>query len=363
MTGKTEIWYLIGNLTQGGAEKTLVDLANSLPRTDYEVTVWTIQDRGPLRSELEEHVTYRSIGAENKTDIVAILYFLQSVRRERPPILQSFLFFDNTLARLAGALSPETIVITGVRAVPDQRPLFRSLIDRATLPLSDHIVSNSIAGAEWIVENGANPNSVSVIYNGRNIERYSSAEAPSELSDKLAIDKGPVIGTVGRLIERKGHYDLLEAWPTVLENYPNATLLLVGDGPEREALQKFATALGCASSVRFLGMRDDVPELLALLDIFVFPSHFEGLPGALLEAMAAGLPIVCTPVDGNSELIVDGESGLFVTVKSPDQISGRLIALLEDIDKREQLAEGAQKRAETNFTLQSMASEFSQLYE
>ncbi len=363
MSEKTHIWFLIGTLERGGAEKTLVDLANNLPQSEYDITVWTIKDEGTYRKEVADHVAYQSIGAKSKLDVPAVVQFIRAVQRQQPDILQSFLFFDNVLARLAGISSKSTTVITGVRSVPNRRSPLRTALDRLTLPLSDHIISNSNAGKKWIVEQGADPDTVSVVYNGRNLERYASAEASPELYDELKVADGPVIGTVGRLLKRKGHYDLLDAWPAVLESYPNATLLLVGDGPERKGLIERSKSLRCASSIRFLGMREDVPELLDVMDVFVFPSHFEGLPGALLEAMAAKVPIICTPVDGNSELVIENQSGMYVEPQSPNQIAMATLSLLNDLDKRQQLATNAQRRAKIDFSLQSMTKAYSQLYE
>ena len=363
MTDKTQIWYLIGTLERGGAEKTLVDLANNLPQSEYEVTVWTIQDIGELRSGLDDHVTYRSLSARNKADLGAIIRFARAVRTEQPAIVQSFLFFDNVVSRLSGIANPDTVVVTGVRSVPDRRQLQRWLFDRLTLPLSDHVVSNSEAGAEWITDSGVSRENVSVVYNGREIDQYAAPESPPDLYDELEVGEGPVVGTVGRLIERKGHYDLLEAWPSVLENNPTATLLFVGDGPEREGLERRTKTLGCASSVRFLGMRDDVPELLDLMDVFVFPSHFEGLPGALIEAMAAGLPIVCTPVDGNAELVVDGESGVFVPTHVPEEIAAELDVLLSEHNVRRNLGRAAAARARATFSIELMVEDSREVYE
>lgn len=361
MTGRIRVWYLIGELRVGGTERTLVDLISGLDRDEFDPTVWTIAEPGPLASEVPDDVSIRSLGASNKLDGRAPLRFVRELRDNRPDVLQSFLYFDNVLARLAGATSPETTVVTGVREVPESMPRLRDIVDRLTLPLSDSIISNSRAGAEWVIDRGADPGIVDVIYNGRDVGRYD-VPLPDGFRESLDIPPGPVVGTVGRLVERKGHYDLLDAWPTVLEDYPNGQLVLVGDGPEREGLEDHAGGLGVESSVHLVGRRDDIPELLALVDVFAFPSHYEGLPGALLEAMCAGLPIVTTPVDGNSELVTDGEHGLYVPVKNPDALAGTLKELLDDSELALRLSEAARARAREQFSLDSMVEQFEDLY-
>lgn len=361
MTGRIRIWYLIGELRVGGTERTLVDLISGLDRDEFAPTVWTIAEPGSLASEVPDDVPIQSLGASNKLDVRAPLRFGRELRDSRPDVLQSFLYFDNVLARLTGVTSPETTVITGVREVPESMPRLRDIVDRLTLPLSDRIVSNSQAGAEWVIDRGAEPDMVDVIYNGRDVERYDVPMSDG-FRESLEIPPGPIVGTVGRLVERKGHYDLLDAWPTVLEDYPNGQLVLIGDGPEREGLEDHAGRLGVDSSVHLVGRRDDIPELLALFDVFGFPSHYEGLPGALLEAMCAGLPIVTTPVDGNSELVTDGEHGLYVPVKKPKALADTLKQLLDDPELASRLGQAARAHAKSSFCLVTMVEQFENLY-
>lgn len=357
-----EIWYLIGRLSVGGAEKTLVDLANSLGER-FDATIWTLADAGPLASEVDESVAVRSLDADGKHDIAAVARFVYALRRERPDLLQSFLFFDNTVACVAGAVCPETTVIAGVREVPNQISAFRRVTERLTFPLADHVVSNSAAGRDYMIDRGINPDDVSVVNNGRDLRAYADASIDPSKRENLGLPSdAPVVGTVGRLMERKGHHELIECWPNVLDAHPDAELVLVGDGPEREALAGRAERNGVRESVRFLGTRDDVPELLDRMDVFAFPSHYEGLPGALLEAMAAGLPIVATPVDGNAELLREDVDGIFVPPNRPDELGDAIRALLEDEESATELAANASERAHQEFTLDAMVSDFEDLY-
>lgn len=361
---KIKIWFVIGMLPVGGAERTLVDLANNLDKEEFEVTVWTIKDEGELIKELSENVEYRTLDASGKWDIRAPIKFIYKLQLERPDIVNSLLFFDNLLVRIAGLLVKEPLIITGVRAVPNDKSLYRSFLDKTTQSWSDIIISNSEAGAKYVISRGASPEKVQVIRNGRDMNQYSNGYASDALYDSLSLDSTiPIVGTVGRLIERKGHYDLLDAWPSVLESHPKVQLLLVGDGPEQEGLEDRAQKLGCRDSVVFAGQRDDVSDLLDAMDVFVFPSHYEGLPGALIEAMAAGLPIVCTPVDGNAELIQGGESGIYVSPESPTELESAICNLLEDSTERERLAANARKRVEQNFSISAMVNEFESLYQ
>lgn len=368
------LWFLITALVVGGAEQTLVDLANNLDRERYDVVIWTIFDANPLESELEPEVQVRSLsdrgqiengyvtGATNPLVYVTVpVRFCYHAAVERPAIIQSFLFFDNLLARVAGLVCPATI-ITGVRAVPNDRSTLRTAADRLTTRLSDVVVSNSEAGARYADDLGAASGDVTVIRNGRHVERFRTAE-PGDVNAELGIDDDElVVGTVGRLIERKGHFELVTAWDEVERRVPEARLLVVGDGADRDAIEMHAEELGCADSIDFLGRRNDVPELLASMDVFAFPSHFEGLPGAVIEAMAAGRPIVATPVDGTAELLDGYRTGLFVPVDDPDALTWGIIRLLEHPELRAELGKSAQADALAEFTIDRMVQQFEALY-
>lgn len=379
MTDRTTIWYFLPALSYGGAEKTVVDLANNLDCNRYDVTLWTIFDQNPLADDLDDTVTLRTLGAsgtapdgdshyiaraENPLDYVrAPLRFLAAVRSARPDILQSFLFFDNIIARIAGIVSPRTTVICGVRSVANDPPFARASLDRATLTLADYVVSNSQAGAEQAIERGIPPERISVVWNGRDVDSYRDGDPSGPRTDLGITDHEPVVGTVGRLIERKGHHDLLTAWPVICEHHPNAQLVLVGDGPQRESLVERANALDCRESVVFAGIRDDIPNLLALFDVFAFPSYFEGLPGALIEAMAAGLPIVTTPVDGCGELIENYRQGLHVGVGEPAELAWATIRVLNNPEFAGELGHSAQRRAYDECTIEEMVTQFESLYD
>lgn len=368
------LWFIITALTVGGAEQTLVDLANNVDADRYDVTIWTIFDTNPLAADLQSDVTVRSLTDKGRVEngyvvgatnplvyLAAPLRFWYAAAVERPAIIQSFLLFDNVFARVAGLVCPATVV-SGVRSVPNDRSLGRSVLDRATIGLSDIVVSNSEAGAAYAVELGADPERVRVVPNGRNVDQFRSADA-ADVRAELAIDDDElVVGTVGRLIERKGHAELITAWADVRTRVPNARLLVVGDGVQREALQAHAEAVGCADSVEFLGRRDDVPELLAAMDVFAFPSHFEGLPGAVIEAMAAGCAIVATPVDGTTDLLDDYRTGLFVPVDSPEPLGWAISRLLESPQLRATLGDSARTEATAEYTVDTMVERFESVY-
>jgi len=373
-TDRTSVWLFITALCVGGAAQTLVDLANNLDTDAYDVTIWTIFATTPLESELREDITVRSLTSCGQVEngsvtevtnpaayVLVPLRFWYVASVERPDVIQSFLFFDNVIARFAGLLS-RTTTITGVRAVPKDPDTVRATVDRMTIGLSDYIVSNSRAGKELAIERGANPERVSVIRNGRNISEYRDADSAPVESELDIDDSELVVGTVGRLLERKGHFELITAWANRQESEVDARLLFVGEGKDGDAIRSHAQELECADSIEFLGTRRDVPALLSAMDVFAFPSYFEGLPGAVIEAMAAGLPIVATPVDGTEALLDNYHTGLFVPPKTTDDLEWALTRLLETPDLRGSLGDDAQQRAQAAFGIDSMVDAFETLY-
>lgn len=360
---RVEVWHLIGSLQVGGANQTLIDLVNNLDANVFDVTIWALLDTNPLATDLKDHITLRVLDASGKFDLYSVGRFLAAVRHERPDVLQSWLFYDNTLARLASAISPETQQVSGVRAVPKSPSHIRAAVDRLTMSLADRVVSNSQGGRELAIGRGCDPDSVSVIRNGRDIDEFASAIVSETLLGSLDIpNDAKIAGTVGRLIERKGHRDLIDAWPSVVAEHPTAQLLIVGDGPEYNHLAKRASLRDVEHSVHLPGTRTDIPELMAMLDLFVFPSHFEGLPGALIEAMAAGLPIVATDVAGNDELICDGTTGVLVPAQCPGDLATAINRLLRDASVASELGERAASEARGAYSIDRMVRDYSALY-
>lgn len=358
----TDVWYLIGSLDVGGANRVLVELANNLPSERYDITVWTLLDDNPLAADLDGSVTHRSLSAIGTCDVRSVGRFLSNLR-DGPDVLQSFCLYDNLLASLAGAIYRDLTVVTGIRSVPRNPDLRRRAIDRFSLQFADHVVSNSESGAALATRRGVDAERVHTIPNGRDLSEYAEAQAPAGLYDELDIDEdSPVVGTVGRLLERKGHHELVAAWPRIRERYPNAHLIVVGDGPYRSTLESAIASTGEGDSIRLLGRRDDVPELMAVMDLFVFPSHFEGFPNAVMEAMAAGLPIVATPVDGNVELITDDQTGRFVPVGDVHAIARVVIDMLDDPETADSLGEAARARVFECYSVDAMVSSFDALY-
>ena len=169
----------------------------------------------------------------------------------------------------------------------------------------------------------------------------------------------PIVLTVARLDSQKGHPYLLAAAAEI----PHAVFALVGEGGEQAALESQARALGIADRVRFLGHRDDVPELLAACNVFVLPSLYEGLPLSVLEAMAAAKPVVATAIDGTGEAVVDGVTGLLVPPADPVRLAGAIRGLLADGALASRMGEEGRARVRREFSLRKMIEGVTGVYD
>jgi len=204
---------------------------------------------------------------------------------------------------------------------------------------------------------------VRTVYNGIDIKTACSEEDGLRVRRELGIrETTPVLGTIANLYPVKGHTFLLKAAAEVAKAVPQAVWLLAGRGQLLGELQDEAHQLGIADRVRFLGFRDDPAALLQAMDVFILPSLSEGLPVAVLEAMAAGKPVVATDVGGNRELIVDGRMGFLVPPRDPGTLAARTITLLTDKSLADRYAAEGQARVREEFSLERMVSAYEKLY-
>lgn len=175
------------------------------------------------------------------------------------------------------------------------------------------------------------------------------------------ICEGAVVVFTGRLIKAKGLLELLEAWPLLLREVPRAHLLLVGDGTDREALRARARALGVAERVHLAGWVEDVVPFLWAADAFALPSHTEGMPNGLLEAMATGLPCVATSVGAVPDVLRDGGAGPLVPPRDPRALAPALVAVLEGEAAARRLGAAARARVEAHYTLDGTLKQYEAL--
>ena len=305
------VLFVITELEVGGAESCLVKLATQLDRNQFEVRVCSIgsrprDEKAALVEILERAcVPVHFLNADTKWDYFRARRGLTRLLQEHPAdVVQSFLFHANTLTPAVARRAGVRRIFTAVRVADP--PRWRLAWERRASRSVNRIVCVSESVARFVREVGKfDAGKLVVIPNAVDVESMADT-APAELGQFGIDEASRVLICVGRLHEQKGFDWLIKAAPTLLSALPRHEILIVGDGPQAGALREQSLQLGVGDRVHFAGWRSDACELLAAADGFLLTSRWEGMPNALLEAIAAGLPVVATDVEGVREVL--GES-------------------------------------------------------
>lgn len=363
------ILHVVENLERGGLERVVADLARMQRDQGHEVRVACLFGRGLLAAELEAAgIEVLACGKRSGLDLAAIGRLRKLLLEERGGILHTHNAAAHYHAMLAAARVPFTRIVNTRHGMGIARPRSRrEWLYRRAMRGTDYVVAVcEAARARYAPLRSRARTRLLAVPNGIRVDRFRAADPSRRARLAAALDLGTdarLAGTVGRLEPVKDQAMLLRAFARLHEAMPCAALLLVGDGALRGALEALAGSLGIEHRVRFLGDRDDVPELLGGLDLFVLPSRSEGYSIALLEACASGLPIVATDVGGNSEIVVDGRNGRLVPAGDEQALADAMHALLADPPEASRLGRAGREWAMAEASLQVMAERYQRLYE
>lgn len=356
------IAFCITDLDAGGAERALVQIVTRLDRRRWEPFVFCLSGEGELAAVLRDAgIVVVCLGANNRHRLRVVWRLSRRLAKLRPTILQTFLYHANIAGRLAGKAARIPVIVSGIR-VAEKRSGFRLWLDRATdWMVARHVcVSQDVAGFS-AARGGLPVSKICVIPNGVDAARLG--EAPR--ADLAQFGIPPASRTllfVGRLDPQKGPFVLLAAAKDLLARYSDLHVLLVGEGPLGEKLRAWVAKENLPSRIHFAGRRNDVPSLFRAADLFVLPSLWEGLPNVVLEAMAAGVPVVATRVEGVSDLLIDGRTGLIVPPDSAADLGEAIDRLLVDPDHARQMARNAQHFVRERFAWEHVIDQYEQLY-
>jgi glycosyltransferase involved in cell wall biosynthesis len=353
---------LISGLATGGAERVTVSFMRYLAGTGADVVACTVTSRrdGPLAEELARAgVERHDLGARRISDPLALARLIRLLRRGRFSLVHAHGPEACMLAGIACTLTRVPLVIT--RHVLDEattnwrlRQLARMTVFAARRAAAVVAVSYAVAG-RLEVASAARPGAVHVIPNGVELERFNDPALSLRREDiRRALGVEPddrLVLLPAVLREGKGHEVLIDALREIKTRVPGARLAFAGGGELEGALRARAERHGDA--VMFLGQREDVPELLAACDLVVLPSMAEALPTALIEAAAAGRPVVATRVGGTPEVVLDGETGLLVPPDDPAALAAAVVTVLTDCERARALGEAGRRRALSLFSIRA----------
>jgi glycosyltransferase involved in cell wall biosynthesis len=355
----TRVLYVITELDVGGAEQALCELACRLDRGRFAAEVACLTGEGPLAARLRDRdVPVHLLKACCRWDARALWRLRRLLRRA--DIVHSFLYHANLLTRFAAIGPGARVVISSARVAERSRPR-RRWLECHTHRLVDVEVCVSTGVRDWLAEGGFPRDKLAVIPNGVDVERFAGRDPAFKARLGLA-PATPLVTAIGRLHEQKGMTYFLRAAASLLHSVPSCRFLIVGQGPLEAALKAEAREFHLEERVTFLGFCDDVPAVLRASDVFVLPSLWEGMPNALLEAMAAAVPVVATRVEGVTEVVRDGATGFLVLPRDVPGLVSATLRLLGDPGRARAMGATAQQHVRTHYTLDIMARRHEELY-
>lgn len=349
--------HVVDTLERGGLERVVSELAIAQHARGQQVSVFSLNASDGFRQALEAAGVPVHVGGKRGGLDINVLRRLRRVARQAD-LLHTHNFVPNYYAAVAllGMRGAPCLVHSvhnmGTRLDnPRLRWLYRASLRRtARMGMVGKQVHAHFIGQGYFSAQRAE-----VLRNGVAMDMPTAGTSREQARGMLGITPQQlVLGCVGRLVAVKNHAALLALLPQLLAMHPGLQLLLIGDGPLRDALADQAASLDVAAQVRLLGNRDDVAELLPALDVFVLPSHSEGLSIALLEACRAALPIVATDVGGNAEVVDDGQTGLLVPASNAAALQEALQRLLGDASLRTQLGNAAEAWVREHGSIEAM---------
>jgi glycosyltransferase involved in cell wall biosynthesis len=357
---------VITELEPGGAERCLVNLATRIDRARFDPVVYSIHPRpaagkNHLVLQLEAAgVPVRFADVRSKWQApLAIGRLKRLMSEQRPQVVQNFLFHANVLGTLAARRLDVPHVLLGIRVADPRRS--RAWIERRVAKRASKIVCVSQSVAEDCHSRGYPADKLLVIPNGVDAEPFVSAQ-PVDLA-ALGLSPGrKAIVFIGRLHVQKDLHELIAVAPELLAQLPSHDLVIVGQGPQRSALVRLSGELGIADRVHFIGWRADIPAVLAAAELLVLPSRWEGMPNVVLEAMAAGKPVVATAAEGVLELLGERAKEQSVAVGNMKDFAHRIHQIAQNPHLAAALGRANRERVLAQFSLQKMVQEYERLF-
>jgi len=360
-----KVLHVVISMVVGGAERLVYDMVKYPAFADTPPAVCCMDAVGELGEKLiSEGYTVRCKGRKPGLDLSMILWLRERILEEKADVVHAHqyspIFYAVPAALLAGGV--KVVYTEHGRFYPERKSWKRSLLNPVLALGVDHLVSISQATAHAMASYDNFPlRRIKVIHNGIDC---SGAEVDKLAKrSELGISEGSrIIGTAARLNSIKNIQMMLRVLKLVLQEVPEACLVIAGQGEEEKKLKAMAWELGVADQVKFIGLRFDLPEIYQLFEVFLLTSFSEGISVTLLEAMASGIPSVVTDVGGNREVVVEGETGYLLAVDGDQPMAQRICHLLQHSDLASKAGQSGKERVHSQFSVKKMMDSYSLLY-
>ncbi|MGH7216987.1 MAG: glycosyltransferase family 4 protein, partial [Nitrospiraceae bacterium] len=355
---------LAGSAAYGGGERYLELLFDHLDRARFRGLL-ICPEPGPFVERMEKRgVETHLVHLAPLFNPLALWRLTRLLVRERVTILQTHGARANFYGRIAGRLAGVPVIISTVHnSLKDyevralRRGLYAFLL-RLTLPIAHRIICVSDANRRDVIEEcPAAAAKLRTVYNGVDPSAFPSQPDRKRVREELGITSGPILVVIARLTEQKGHRYLLQTIPSLLKTWPQLCCVFVGEGELHDALHRMAVDLAVARACRFVGVREDIADVLAAADVVVLPSLSEGFPFVLLEALAMGCPVVASRVNGVPELIEDHTTGLLVPPRDPQALAAAIREILSDPTAASKMGAVGRAVVRERFTVNRMVAD------
>jgi glycosyltransferase involved in cell wall biosynthesis len=363
---RVRVVEILATGTNGGAQEHVFGVMTRLDTTYYEASVVALSGGSAVRKLIRHGFDVTVI--DEPDDDAAVRALAAHLALVRPDVIHTHMYRADIIGTRAALALAEggrrrpylvsTVHSSRVRSHED-RELLRQLT-----PEMDQLIVVSRSIERKIADEHRTGAPVRLIYNGVDLQRYDHQGGCATLREEYGMEPGSrIVGVVARLEPEKGHQTLIEAWPHVLREVPDAYLLIVGEGSRRDYLEQWAAAHKVAHRVVFTGRRDDIPAVTASLDVAVLPSWREAQGLSILEAMAMSRPVVASDVGGIPEMIEDGVTGLLVEHDNPVALAAAITRLLKDRAWAARIAKAGHDLVHERFCIELMVKAIEQIYD
>jgi glycosyltransferase involved in cell wall biosynthesis len=365
---RNRILFILDSLEGGGAQRVTLNILRFMNRQIFEPGLVIVNRNGDYVDILPRDIVVNNFRARRAR--FALWKLVRLIDKTNPAIIYSTTPYIDEIACIAAEISrrkPRIVLRSPnyVSMMLKQLPFYTRLMARYSYRKADMIITTTQLMTQDMQEKLCiSGDKIRLIHNPLDLEAISVLSR--EIADHVwfqhkSRSKVPVVISMGRLVDQKGFSDLLKAFAFVICRFP-ARLAILGQGKNLGSLMTLAENLGITHNVLFVGFQPNPYKYLAKSDVFVLPSHWEGFPNALVEAMACKVPVISTDCpSGPSEIIEQGETGLLVPVKDPAALAEAILKVLKDGELRQRLAQGARRRSE-DFSIGSIVKDYERVF-
>lgn len=365
---KIKILYIHHTFRPQSYNSLLLELAKRINRDRYEIAVCCLREGGPYEQKFKDiGLDVKNLNMKTVLDIRIIPRLIKYIKKKKVDVVHTALIPADVYGLISARLAGVPLIFSTIHNVDyywqERKYFLYRAADRVSMRFATHIVAVSKAVENFISQWPEMRSNITTIYNGIDSQKYNENIDARNYKTELGLQgQVPTVGVTARIVRDKGLEFLLEAASYILQGGRQVQFLVVGDGPLRGKLESHAKKLRIEHNVFFTGFREDIPQILAILDIFVLPSLCEALPTSIIEAMFSGKPIIATNVGGIPEVVVDGETGILIPPKDSKILAEAITELLDSPEKRKRMGEMGRQRAFNHFSVEKMVENYEKFY-